>query len=107
MNKNKKKAILNNTTRILVTHGITYLPKTDYIIVMKDGAINEQGTYEELIAQKGEFAAFMLEYMSEENEDVAQIKEELTKSLGEEFLSRHISAPKSDDMEESLPKKRR
>ena len=29
--------LLQNKTRVLVTHGITYLPKTDYIIVMKDG----------------------------------------------------------------------
>ena len=67
--------VLKNTTRILVTHGITYLPKTDYIIVMKEGKISEQGSYEELIAQKGEFAAFMLEYMTEDNEDTEMLKE--------------------------------
>ena len=78
--------VLKNTTRILVTHGITYLPKTDYIIVMKEGKISEQGSYEELIAQKGEFAAFMLEYMTEDNEDTEMLKEELSKTLGEDFV---------------------
>merc|ERR1719244_560126 len=87
--------VLNNTTRILVTHGITYLPKTDYIIVMKDGKISEQGSYEDLISQKGEFAAFMLEYMTEENEDAEMLKEELSKTLGEDFVNRQISTQKS------------
>lgn len=48
------KAILDNCitsgplasrTRILVTHALHVLDKTDYIYVMEDGAIKEQGTY--------------------------------------------------------------
>ena len=37
--------MLKGKTRVLVTHGITYLPKTDFIIVLKDGKVSEQGTY--------------------------------------------------------------
>ena len=37
---------LANRTRILVTHALHVLDKTDYIYVMDDGAIIEQGTYE-------------------------------------------------------------
>ena len=57
--------LLAKKTRVLVTHGITYLPKTDHIIVMKDGKVSEQGSYDELLGQKGEFANFLLEYMTE------------------------------------------
>jgi ABC-type bacteriocin/lantibiotic exporter with double-glycine peptidase domain len=48
------KAILENLflrgpfsdkTRILVTHALHVLDKTDYIYVMEDGVIIEQGTY--------------------------------------------------------------
>ena len=34
--------------RILVTHGIGFLPQCDVIVVMADGQITEVGTYTEL-----------------------------------------------------------
>ena len=37
---------LADRTRILVTHALHVLDKTDYIYVMDDGIIIEQGTYD-------------------------------------------------------------
>lgn len=37
---------LADRTRILVTHALHVLDKTDYIYVMDNGAIVEQGTYD-------------------------------------------------------------
>jgi ATP-binding cassette subfamily C (CFTR/MRP) protein 1 len=78
---------LRNKTTILVTHGITYLPKTDHIIVMKDGRISEQGSYRELVERKGDFAAFLIEHMAEAgiSEDDHEIKAQLEETMGEEF----------------------
>jgi ABC-type bacteriocin/lantibiotic exporter with double-glycine peptidase domain len=36
---------LADRTRILVTHALHVLDQTDYIYVMEDGAITEEGTY--------------------------------------------------------------
>ena len=36
---------LSQRTRILVTHALHVLDKMDYIYVMEDGEIKEQGTY--------------------------------------------------------------
>jgi ATP-binding cassette, subfamily C (CFTR/MRP), member 1 len=36
---------LADKTRILVTHALHVLDKTDYIYVMEDGVISEEGTY--------------------------------------------------------------
>lgn len=46
------KGMLQRKTRVLVTHGVTYLPEMDNIIVLKDGEITEQGTYRELLERK-------------------------------------------------------
>ena len=64
--------ILTGTTRVLVTHGITYLPYVDNIIVMKDGRISEHGSYQELLYRKGEFAEFLLEYIKDGDYTVEQ-----------------------------------
>ena len=45
--------ILKDKTRVLVTHGISFLPQVDNIIVVKDGKISEQGTYQKLIDNQG------------------------------------------------------
>jgi ATP-binding cassette, subfamily C (CFTR/MRP), member 1 len=56
-------------TRVLVTHGITYLPDVDNIIVLKEGEVSEVGTYQELIAKKGAFAEFLLQHLQEREDD--------------------------------------
>lgn len=37
--------ILKGKTRLLVTHGVVYLPKVDEIYVMVNGEITESGSY--------------------------------------------------------------
>ena len=55
-------------TRILVTNAISYLPQVDLILVLKDGQISEQGSYEELISHQGPFADFVATYLKEADE---------------------------------------
>lgn len=57
--------MLKNKTRVLVTHGITYLPHTDNIIVLKDGKISEIGTYQYLLDKKGSFSEFLIHHLQE------------------------------------------
>ncbi|KAL2915593.1 hypothetical protein HK105_204778 [Polyrhizophydium stewartii] len=53
---------LAGKTRILVTHQLHFLPRVDYVIVMSDGEVSEQGTFSELMAADGEFATLMRNY---------------------------------------------
>lgn len=55
-------------TRLLVTHGISYLPQADVVIVMNGGKISEMGSYQELQARQGAFAEFLRTYASAEQE---------------------------------------
>ncbi|XP_023560438.1 multidrug resistance-associated protein 1 isoform X3 [Octodon degus] len=59
---------IGEKTRILVTHGISYLPQVDVIIVMTGGKISEMGSYQELLDRDGAFAEFLRTYASAEQE---------------------------------------
>ncbi|ETE72132.1 Multidrug resistance-associated protein 1, partial [Ophiophagus hannah] len=56
------KGLLKNKTRILVTHGVSYLPLMDTIVVLSEGKISEMGSYQELLKQDRAFAEFLRTY---------------------------------------------
>ena len=60
------KGCLKDKTRVLVTHAVTFLPQVDQIVVLRGGKVSEVGTYKELLAQKGNFAKFLVHYLGEE-----------------------------------------
>lgn len=60
-----------------MTHGITFLPQVDQIIVLKNGEVSEVGSYKELLAQKGAFAEFLLQHLEEEGADEDDIPDGL------------------------------
>lgn len=53
-------------TRVLVTHGISFLPRVDNILVMVDGRVSEMGSYQALLKQNGAFAEFLRNYTVED-----------------------------------------
>uniref|UniRef100_A0A8C2CX28 ABC-type glutathione-S-conjugate transporter n=1 Tax=Cyprinus carpio TaxID=7962 RepID=A0A8C2CX28_CYPCA len=57
---------LKGKTRILVTHGISFLPQVDNILVMVDGRVSEMGSYQDLLKQNGAFAEFLRNYSLED-----------------------------------------
>ncbi len=91
------KGCLSNKTRLLVTHGITFLPQVDLILVIKDGVISETGTYKELLEQKGAFAEFLVQYLSEETdqmdaeEDIGDMKKTIEQALGKEEFQKKMA----------------
>ena len=54
-------------TRVLVTHGLQWLPEVDRIFVLTNGRITETGSYDTLLAQKGAFAQLIDEYAQSSN----------------------------------------
>ena len=92
------KGMLNKKTRILVTHGIGFLPEMDLILVVKDGRIAEMGKYESLINQKGEFSDFILDQLQQNEDfdvgtDTEQLWKDLESSQGkEEIIKKNIQS---------------
>ena len=83
------KGLLRRKTRVLVTHGIVYLPHMDHIYVMKDGEITRDGTYKELINEKGEFADFLKNHITSEDVEVLEssdLIEDLKQVIDEQSL---------------------
>lgn len=56
-------------TRVLVTHGLSYLPQANLILVMLEGEITEVGSYQQLMATEGAFAEFVRTYAAVEQTD--------------------------------------
>ncbi|NXL86149.1 MRP3 protein, partial [Alectura lathami] len=83
--------VLKGKTRILVTHGIGFLPQVDHIIVLADGKISEMGSYQELLKQNKAFAEFLRNYALDEDieEDGLTMLEEEEVLLAEDTLSIH------------------
>ncbi|XP_076273672.1 multidrug resistance-associated protein 1-like [Rhynchophorus ferrugineus] len=67
--------LLKDKVRVLVTHGITYLPKTDQVIVMSNGEVSESGSYQNLLEKKGAFADYLIQHINEDVEDETELKE--------------------------------
>ena len=65
-----------------MTHNVQVLKNVDYIVVMKEGKISEQGTYRQLTENEGHFSNFLLQYMieeckkEEEQDDEDEMKEQ-------------------------------
>ncbi|XP_028278726.1 ATP-binding cassette sub-family C member 2 isoform X2 [Parambassis ranga] len=59
--------LLKDKTRILVTHGVSFLPYVDEIVVLVDGLVSEVGTYNSLRASGGAFSEFLDTYAKEQN----------------------------------------
>ncbi|KAF5360296.1 hypothetical protein D9758_009166 [Tetrapyrgos nigripes] len=66
---------LADRTRILVTHALHVLDKTDYIYVVEGGEIKERGTFQELMEHSKLFSRLMEEYGSLEQEKEKEMKE--------------------------------
>ncbi|XP_056606838.1 multidrug resistance-associated protein 1 [Triplophysa dalaica] len=63
------KGILRDKTRVLVTHGMSFLPQADLILVLVDGEITERGSYKELLNRNGAFADFIHMFANSERKE--------------------------------------
>uniref|UniRef100_A0A8C7K9K0 Canalicular multispecific organic anion transporter 2-like n=1 Tax=Oncorhynchus kisutch TaxID=8019 RepID=A0A8C7K9K0_ONCKI len=97
---------LQGKTRILVTHGISFLPQVDNIMVMVEGRVSEMGSYQELLQQNGAFAEFLrnysLEDIIEDEATVDLIDEE--EDFPDDVLSNHTDMVDSEPVVEAKRK---
>ena len=75
--------LLKDKTVLLVTHYLHLLPQLDYVVSMRYGEIEEQGTYSQLMSADGTFARLIREYSSSHKEEEEEKEEKLTEIVQE------------------------
>ena len=63
------RGLLSGKTRILATNAIPVLMEAHYIVMLRDGHVIERGTYEQVLAMKGEIAHLIKTASNDESED--------------------------------------
>lgn len=74
------KGLLAGKTRILATNAIPVLMEAHFIILLRDGRIIERGTYEQLMAMKGDIAQLIKTASSEESHSEEERRSSSTES---------------------------
>ncbi|XP_017778100.1 PREDICTED: multidrug resistance-associated protein 4 [Nicrophorus vespilloides] len=93
---------LKGKTRILVTHQLQYLKKADIIVVMNEGKIEAQGTFEEL--SKSDFSFTKMMVAADETSEKKQQEAEKPKQLQRNESTKSIKSIKSI-ADEDMPEK--
>lgn len=89
------KGLLAGKTRILATNSIPVLIEADMIALLRDGKILEKGTYDQLMAMKGEIANLI---KASQNEDQGEDDSRASESVAsDEEITVYGTSPASDD----------
>ncbi|KAG8147407.1 hypothetical protein E2320_022931, partial [Naja naja] len=89
--------LLQNKTRILVTHNLSFLAQVDDIVVLEAGTVTERGSYSTLLANSGSFAQLLNTYGNQqdnihEEEAMAGLEEEQELDDYPELVTEEIPA---------------
>lgn len=96
-----KTGLLSGKTRILATNAITVLKEADFIGLLRDKTIIEEGTYEQLMAMKGEIANLVrTTVVDSDDEGTASGSEDLA-SLESSVTTTIVQNGGSSDSEEA------
>uniref|UniRef100_A0A3B3Y9E1 ABC-type glutathione-S-conjugate transporter n=1 Tax=Poecilia mexicana TaxID=48701 RepID=A0A3B3Y9E1_9TELE len=68
--------LLKDKTRILVTHGVSFLPCVDEVVVLVNGRVSEVGSYQSLRASKGAFSEFLDTYGTEQKDFISDSEDD-------------------------------
>ncbi|XP_072021819.1 LOW QUALITY PROTEIN: ATP-binding cassette sub-family C member 5-like [Amphiura filiformis] len=93
----------NGKSVVFVTHQLQYLADCDYVILMRDGRIAEEGKHDELMTEDGEYANLIRTFHMDEREDKEKGDESQTRVGGDLTSSKDEMGSKKDmglDMEE-------
>ena len=93
--------LLATKTRILGTNAITVLKEADFICLLKDKRIVEKGTYDQLMAMKGEIANLVRSSSNNEEEEGSESPSEISEHDESDESGTIVNTAQGSDMEEA------
>jgi ABC-type multidrug transport system fused ATPase/permease subunit len=87
--------LLCGKTRVLATNSIPVLMEANYICLIREGRITERGTYNQLMAMKGEVANLIKTVSSQDQST------ETESSFSDSSATLDVEKPEDDEMEEA------
>ena len=107
------KGLLSGKTRILATNSISVLFEADFVTLIRDGKILEKGTFEQLVAMRGEVANLIKTANNEEEQETpspsVEDSKDSTSSESEDSNtvfgtgSGDLLAEEKDEVQEGIP----
>ncbi|KAF9100932.1 hypothetical protein BGX27_000181 [Mortierella sp. AM989] len=91
------KGLLAGKTRVLVTHQIQYLAQSTSIMMMRDGRIVEQGSYQELMRKKSDVYQLVTEYGNDSNEEEPEDEQQTIDETVEQTVYLDDDVVEADD----------
>lgn len=86
--------LLSGKTRVLATNSIPVLMEANYICLIREGRITERGTYQQLMAMKGEVATLIKSVSSQD-------QTETESSFSDSSATIDVERPEEDEIEEA------
>ncbi|CAF0998002.1 unnamed protein product [Rotaria magnacalcarata] len=92
--------LLKNKTRILVTHGVSYLHKCDKIVVVASGEIIDHGSYDELMKKSKTLRDLVYSIATKETEQKSSDTEPKTPSTSPIKINEDVLKAVEDNIED-------
>lgn len=90
------KGLLAGKTRILATNSIPVLMEASFIALLRDGKILEKGTYEQLMAMKGEISSLIRTAQNEESQSEDESRESESAGSGETVYGEGLNSDEDE-----------
>ncbi|XP_077294803.1 putative multidrug resistance-associated protein lethal(2)03659 [Arctopsyche grandis] len=93
---------LRGKTRILITHQLQYLNEVDHIVILKNGAIAAEGTFESLQASGLDFAELLKSDTEENQSPTKEAQGDHESDTSSREFVRHLSIHSTNSVEETI-----
>jgi ABC-type multidrug transport system fused ATPase/permease subunit len=94
------RGLLAGKARVLATNAIPVLREAEYVVLLRDGRVLERGTYEQLVAMKGEIAGIISAAMAEEDAASEESASPLSASTASQET---VFVSEGDDVDAGVP----